>query len=64
MVHRTKKPYRHGRLAMSDKETKGMRDAISRETKSLIKEGFTSDKARQIATDCAHRADRRAENER
>ncbi len=46
---------------MGSNETKGMRDAIARETKSLVKEGIPRDKAKKIATDCAHRADRRAE---
>jgi len=54
-------PGRHGRLTMGSNETKGMRDAIARETKSLVKEGISRDKAKKIATDCAHRADRRAE---
>ena len=46
---------------MGSSETPGTREAISRMTRSLKKEGMPADKAKKIATECAHRADRRAE---
>ncbi len=49
---------------MSDKETKGMRAAIIRDTKSNIAAGYTREQAKKIATDCAIRHDRRQENKK